>query len=563
MKTQEEIKTELKLRKKDLEQILQRSQDPKSAYDLECEQRCRNEITTLTEQHTRYQQAKESQRQQQRLQRQQERDNQKQRDRLIRQQQALEHKEQVSQAYQNLIEQYDIKQIINLKSYYVAYNGRYELRDLTMLDREIFRFRDKQDQNLFHDTMAALNRNYSNFTFSFDAESDRVFNLAEGVREQWLKPTAYTGPVKTFKTTPAIDILLTSISGGDAEIRNHIEECVVRKYRNPGDYRIPSIVQFGQGGVGRNEFVEKFLGRIFRDSCAVTKFQVLTENAYPLLGKVCVLVDETIASKSDYEKYKGIAGNKSFGMKKLYSDWTWVPNVMWLFVAGNSDDGPLKIRDDSTTRRFSVIHYKQDLFYWLARHRNETYDTSRQQEYKAIWQAMLESDITEESVSSWLGWALAKFKEDRPVVAYHGTAYKELVQAHKGPEDDLIDSVIIADYDDKPNGWMLQELQEIYKLICQRDYPGRIQLGRNKFNSHIKGLAERGMMPGWKYVERQYWSEKYSNNSNDRKQSPMIVPENHTGNLVRSYRSELYISDDDKKQTLTNWLEHKARLRVL
>lgn len=449
------------------------------------------------------------------------------------------------------INEFDIKQIIGKKQYLVNVNGEYRFRDLTQLNREIFRFGNRTQENIFHSLMEQEQRNYEDYTFTFLEVPQGFFNMAGGIREKWIKPVPYDGIVKTYKCPEGIDLMLTSLSGGNQEIRDHIEECIVRKYRHPGDYRIPNLLMFGEGGVCKNEFNTYFLGTIFKDSCAVTSFKVLTENPACLLGKVCVLVDETIDSKADYDKFKGIAGNQNIPFKKLYSDAGTIPNIMWLCVSGQGNSGPLSISEDSTTRRISAINYVRDLFYWISQRKKEIYTKDQEGKYKAEWETILKRDFTDETLSIWLGWACAKFKEDRPIAAYHGEAFDRMIDAHKGPLEYLIDNVILANYKGKPNGFTIDDLFLLYKQITTTYYSGRTTFGRNKFIAELKSRIDRKKVLGWKYEERQYWKK-----GNDTGQMLMIVPENQTGQLVRNFDPNVFLMKDhnDRITGLTEWL---------
>jgi hypothetical protein len=452
------------------------------------------------------------------------------------------------------INQFDVKQIIGQKGYMVKINDEYHARDLTQIDREIFRFQNKTEQNIFHSLLEKENRNYLDYTFTFGYCPETTFNLAQGVSDNWLKAQEYTGIVKTYKCPQGIDLLMESLSAGDIEIRDHLEECIVRKYRHPGDYKIPNLLMFGQGGVGKNELNTHILSKIFKKSCAVTNFKTLTENPAMLLGKVCVLVDETIDSKSDYDRFKSIAGNKDFLMKKLYSDVVSVPNIMWLHVSGQGAGGPLSISNDSTTRRISAIHYTKDLFYWMAKRKNQIYDKKDEAEYKAAWDRLVQEDFTDGNLSIWLGYLLAKIKEDRPVAAYHGEAFDRMVEAHKSPLDQLIETVLLADYDHKPLAFMMDDLYIVYKEIGKQHYNNRGVLGRNKFIAGLTDQVARGLVVGWRYGERQSWQLNAQEG-----QGKMLVNNSVNGRVVRSYNENVYLNKDDAGRVLGlhNWLDER------
>lgn len=461
-----------------------------------------------------------------------------------------EYRRQLATTTQEKIEEYNVVQCVATKNYFINVDGKFYDRDLTQLDREIFRFVNKAHQNDFHALLEQTGRNYLSYTYSFTNDNPRVFNMAEGVRERWLKPEAYTGNIADYQCPLGIDLLFTSLSAGNPEIRNHLEEVVIRKYRNPGDYKIPNLFLFGEGGVGKNEFVTDFLSKIFVDSCAVTNFKTLTENAWSLVGKCCILVDETISSKTDYEKFKSIAGNREFLVKKLYSDVVSIPNIMHLIVSGQGHDGPLSITDDGTTRRFSAVYYTRHIFNWLADFMGTTFDKNEHETvFKAAWEKIKQEDFTPEKIAGWLGWVSAKFPVDQPVQAYHGDAYKRMVDAHKSPVDSLLEDIVLADYSGKPLGFTMEELYPVYKEYTRHYFAGRQPLGRNKFVQTISGLAASGKIPGWEYNERQRWTKL-----GQRGDSKMLVPTNTTGSVERNFNQDLYFEIENGRVCFNEWL---------
>lgn len=464
-----------------------------------------------------------------------------------------EYRRQLATETQAKILEYDVVQCVDTKNYFVKIDGKYHPRDLTQIDREIFRFVNKAHQNDFHALLEQMGRNYLSYTYSFTNDNPRIFNLAEGVRERWLKPTDYTGEIADYQCPVGIDILFTSLSAGNPEIRNHLEEVVIRKYRNPGDYKIPNLFLFGEGAVGKNEFVTDFLSKIFVDSCAVTNFKTLTENAWSLVGKCCVLVDETISSKTDYDKFKSIAGNREFLVKKLYSDVVSIPNIMHLVVSGQGHDGPLSISDDATTRRFSAVYYTRHIFNWFADYLDwgEFVKSRDEATFKESWEKIKQEDFTPEKIAAWLGWVAAKFPEDKPVQAYHGAAYERMVAAHKSPHETLLDVVVVQDYQQKPRAFAMDELFILYKEYARIYFPGRTILGRNKFMAAVSGLAAAGKIPGWEFRDRQRWTKQ-----GNRGDMPMLVPQGTQGSIERNYDPELYMEmDAGRCVSFREWLQ--------
>ena len=469
----------------------------------------------------------------------------------------LQDENEASREYQAMITKdildkinaYDIVQIIEENSFFIKLDGNYRARTLEQLNKEIFRFESRRHQNQFLTLMEHEGRNYLKTTLTFDEHRDpKVFNIGANLREHWLKPRPCLN-VEKYVMPWAIRILFTSLSGGDIAIQRHLEELIVRKYRQPMDYKLPSLFMFGQGGVGKNELYTEFLSKIFVEGIAVTDFNILTNNAHSLLGKVCVLVDETIHNKSDYEKVKGIIGNKTISIKQLYKDWFNVPNVWWLGIVGNNASGPVAITDDSTTRRFSVIKHTKDLFDWIDLDlgtKPDFYidDVQRKDTLLGLWGKKMKEDFTQENIAAWLGYVMAKFPDDNPVSAYHGQAYTDMVEAHQTPLDELINTVIIPDYSNKPNCFTIEELYMVYKAIGQYHHPGRNILGKHKFISEIDMKNQTGKLGGWTFAKRQIWKMENSTKEGD---SKMILPIGVSGRVVRNFNENLFLMIENGK----------------
>ena len=417
--------------------------------------------------------------------------------------------------FKDIIEKYDICHTMRDQQYYYKQHNKIHHTNIEGLNRAFFRFESNEERNELHTLIDAMGRNKSDKTFSFNKVDGDVLNLADGVREKWLKPKKFEGSLQDYKTPSAIDIMLTSLSAGDLKTRLHIEEAIVRKYRKPDDYRLPTLFMYGQGGVGKNEFVSELLEVIFKHSTAVTTFEVLTKNAFMLLGKVVVVLDETMEDKASYNKFKTIAGNPTILLKQLYVDVYPIDNVMWLIVASNSSTGPMSVGDDSTTRRFSPISYTRDLFDWLGDHIGKPYnktDKIQQQLFTEAWRELKKQDFTNDKVAEWLGYLEAKFPLDRAVTALHSEAYSQMINAHKGPMESLIDDVLVADYENKPTAWKLKDLFQIYIAIARFEFSGRRPLGYRKWLQTIVATIARDRVD-WYYDERKYWKINGKQNS--------------------------------------------------
>ena len=123
----------------------------------------------------------------------------------------------------------------------------------------------------------------------------------------WLKPNNHGGKVVVSEY---FDLLMTCLSGGRKSVRDHIEKCIIRKVVAPDDFLIPCLSWYGQGGIGKNLFVNSIMKSIFNGATDCFTVEKLTGNFQSRIkNKLCIQLEEVEQSALDMRILKSVVGN--------------------------------------------------------------------------------------------------------------------------------------------------------------------------------------------------------------------------------------------------------------
>ena len=186
--------------------------------------------------------------------------------------------------------------------------------------------------------------------------------------EKWIKPKITNTP-----SHPLFDILLTSLSGGDHRIQEHLERCILQKIYFPGDYRVPTICWKDPGGTGKTLFVDTLLRTIFGGSVHTGSAEWIfsTKANHAIMGKVIVLADDSTITEKRYDNVKRMLHNRVIEIRKQRGNPEYVQNVGWFFISSNLRTPAIPVDGGSADRRFSIIELgydvlvSQDIIYYI------------------------------------------------------------------------------------------------------------------------------------------------------------------------------------------------------
>jgi hypothetical protein len=226
--------------------------------------------------------------------------------------------------------------------------------------------RNVSDAAFITDALATI-PSYADVTYTFGVVPDDIFNLMS--RDRWIEPVS--GQAHHW----AFDVLMLSLCGGNPEIVDHLEHLIAFKYLNPGEFRVPSVVAFGEGGTGKNLLVDTVLWRIFGGATiSVLTDQVLGQFNDIILGKVFLLFNEATDVRTDMLRLKNFLGSQRVAINPKGVAPFWVDNIAMVMFGGDSLDPGIKPHGGGADRRWSVwqVPRGKTLVTWIAEARGWT-----------------------------------------------------------------------------------------------------------------------------------------------------------------------------------------------
>jgi hypothetical protein len=393
---------------------------------------------------------------------------------------------------------------------------------------KLARLTSADDKEIFDDLLRATGRLKEYTVISFHKKPENILNFLS--TEDWLHPTQ-------GEYHPIFDIVMSSLSGGKQENRDHLEKCLVWKYKHPEDYKVPCITISGAGGVAKNEFVELTLSTIFgeRQVIALGTEQAFGQYNGQMIGKTVVFIDEAIVEKSDAEALKRKVGNKTISINEKYGLQGTYENTPWYWLGGNGTNGAVMLAKDVTDRRYSVLTVKHSVMYWVCLHLaidppqiGEVLPASHEAVQWYQENANVLSD--KEQVAKWLysivmKWWSQKFTPS----ALHSEDYQRVVASQKNYFDETMEYV----FNDKFKHIEGATLYRVYQLISKEATGGQASMKyRNKF-----------------YVDTECWLEK---NRPDIEWGKRKVKTSGGAQRVEWTTAYMYYLNKGKRDTLRN-----------
>lgn len=379
---------------------------------------------------------------------------------------------------------------MNDKVYYVANEARFYLKKRGEWDsipdagiKALYGLHGDADLNNFKEALRQQQRVRIKAGYSFYKKDNDYLNLMD--RSKWLEP-------KVGEIDEVFNVLMTSISGGRSEARDHIEQCVLRKWRYPEDYQIPCIVIFGEGGAGKNTFVAGVLGTLFGEEQirVLTTKQIFGDKNGRLKGSTIILVDDAVENKVAVDTMNALVHNKTWEIDAKYGQQEEIDSTAMWFMAGNEKTGPLLVSGSGTDRRWSLIHIppKMNLMYWI---KIMIKGIDSDEAARQWWEDARHSLTDAEQVSRWLYSLVEKWGDvSYTPSAYHGPEYEILADAHEEAVDMVYRYVFIDD-----DEFTHIKGSTLYALYTSLTNKGALPLGKKKFFAQIRLLLQAAQMP--------------------------------------------------------------------
>ena len=302
------------------------------------------------------------------------------------------------------------------------------------------------------------------------------------VTEHWLKPGPQTENTRFFEH------LLYAIGSGKPENILHLKQVIGWKYLHPADsWRLPCLCMYGRGGAGKNLLGKTIPSIIFGPSqCLVAKTRTLERFNDKIAGKATVLFDEQ-PNKDAQEDIKALIGQPTVTLEPKGSSIFEADNTPLYFIASNDDVGPIRIENNGSERRFSMIHSNMDLIEVIATKEGLTFA-----EAQALIDNFLDREVFRNpiEVAGFLTMCVEEAKLlARPPKALHGEDFQELQSIQKDSTEEVLEEIFI-DY--KNFDYIaLQTLYNIYKLRCAQLNPGSSPMAVQRFSGRVKSFIEK------------------------------------------------------------------------
>src|SRR6185437_7540594 len=351
---------------------------------------------------------------------------------------------------------------------------------------KFFNLSTAEEKRTFDGVLRELGRIKLRSVNSFNEQPANVLNLM--TKDGWIDVA--DGPYDEI-----FDVLMTSLSGGRQHVRDHIEKVLVYKYLHPECYKLPCITISGEGGVGKNEFVEQVLGTIFgKQQIAVLG----SEEAFgpfngQMLGKTVVFIDEALSEKTNAESLKRKVGNETIQINMKYGIQGTYDNTPWYWLGGNGTNGAVMLAGDMTDRRYSVISVDKSIMHWVAKHLgldDEITSVLPDSHPCVQWYVEHANALSDRvQVAKYFGSIVLKWRDQKsPPSALHDTDYRKILHAQTSIIDDIVDSIFSAgDFEHIE----AKTLYDVYKLTMKHDNPSGRTKGKKTFLEDVRRIAKR------------------------------------------------------------------------
>jgi hypothetical protein len=340
-----------------------------------------------------------------------------------------------------------------------------------------YRVRPQLNWEIFLTAMQAGERIKDTKTYSFKPVPNSVLNM---MRDQdWLKPSD-----KRTENSIMFDCLMRSVSGSNPDNARHLKQVIGWKYDHPETWQLPAIAFYGCGSAGKNLLFEIITAQIFGQGAVCRRaFEQVKRFNESIAGKTIVFFDER-PSRDDESTLKFFVGQSNLTIEPKGSAVYEVENTALYVIATNGDNGPVRIENNGTERRWSIIKTRE-AFHDVVM---EEMGLKTEEEARDIIKAAdAEVFRNPEEVAYFLHTCLLESRKlDTAPRALHGEDFDELVEIQRDATDDLLTDVFI-DYSNFE--WIgLNTLYELYKNRTQEANPSAHCMSQQTFSGKVNSF---------------------------------------------------------------------------
>lgn len=340
----------------------------------------------------------------------------------------------------------------------------------------------KGASTLFLNILNQMGRSYRTKTLSAAVQPDYMLNMFR--KDHWLQPV-------DGDYHEVFDILLRSLGDNKSENIRHLKEVIAWKYNHPEDYSLPCLVIFGEGGSGKNTLVDGVLGAVFGKNQVISISQEEMKNFNgQMAGKMVVMFDESIAAKTDMERFKAILSNKTLNINPKYGKPYTAENMGLYFAGSNGSMGAVYLDRLQSDRRFSILKVTRSII-------DHVMDIKSLDRNAAIewWMERKDMLTDKNQVAMWLNHIIEFSnhlkKTPEPL---HGEDYQALLQTQAG----VIEWIVSAIFEHPEFKFITtKECFKLYELKCD-EYGSRTRMAKPAFMAKLSDILHRDV----KYIVR-------------------------------------------------------------
>ena len=331
---------------------------------------------------------------------------------------------------------------------------------------------------VFDIAMEKHNRKFDGITVSLNDQPAHILNRMR--RDHWLKP------VYGEENHWLFDVLMHSLGGGKPENIEHIGQVLAWKYIHPEEFKLPALIIYGEGGVGKNLLVDVILKCVYGPQAITLTYDMIDGNFNSMLcGKVVVFIDEQAHEKTNMDVMKRMVQNKTLAINEKYGPQMIVDNSALYITGDNGCLSGIKLAHDESDRRWSIIRIEpgHTFAYWVSQSLECSIDDAKKfiKDNEYIFK-------DKDEVARWLGNMIDTYGNIASYPnALHGDDYNTLGEQQTDIGDDVLDDVFSSTGFD----WISRDtLYAIYKYKHYQGMTTRAK-GITNFTAHAVNWLKR------------------------------------------------------------------------
>ena len=324
---------------------------------------------------------------------------------------------------------------------------------------------------------------------------EKLFNAVDMSR--WVKP-AKKGVEDVW-----MKILINSLANGDPETKDYIEHIICYKYLHPEEIKLPVLWFYGEGGAGKNLFVESVLATLFSQSnVATVGGRIFDGFNGQLLGKVVVFLDEVKINKTEFNLLKSWTWNKTLNVNIKYcAEDSYENTILWI-AGGNGFDSAPPLGGDTSDRRWAPIRVDKNIMEYVG----EEFELEYNKQTKAGDAVDYFFNVGEKRyedkqvISQWLSYIIEKHGTKEKPQSMYNEDFEEIVKAHESSWKTFLNTLYEQEtFFEEGDAIPTSDIHEVYSKWMKKRLKSGSEVGFIQFSKHLHGWVREYRIP-WKQV---------------------------------------------------------------